>query len=367
MSNICFVIYDFTKKGGAERATAKLSNELVGIHNVTIISVFNDYSDLAYELDRNVEVEKIFDSSEHILRNITPITRKIVNVLNRNEIDVVLSIDIATALMAVLAAKIKRVKLIVCDRSSCYNKTMYSKLNLRIYAWLGIHMADIYQVMTEDGRKGCIEKYRVNASKIVVIPNWIDEKAIVNCNYSYCNKKIISVGRATPEKNYEELIKIAKKIKKYCPGWEWHIWGDFTSEYGKQLLEMIHDNELGDFLIHKGTTDRIYDVYQNYSFFVITSQFEGMPNVILEAQGSKLPVIAYDCKTGPAELVHNEKNGFLIPLNNTSQMCDAIRRLVEEKNLAEKLSSYSNINYKKYSKKTVLMKWDKILKGEKDD
>lgn len=93
----------------------------------------------------------------------------------------------------------------------------------------------------------------------------------------------------------------------------------------------------------------------------MTSRFEGMPNVILEAQGSKLPVISYDCKTGPSELIIDGVNGFLVKLNDTETMCKKILCLIKDKNLAEKISFMSNINYKKYSKEVILNKWNTIL------
>lgn len=362
MSNICFLIYDFTKNGGAERASAKLANELVVNHNVTIISVFNEYSTWAYELNESIHVIKIFDSAGHIIKNIGMITKKIRAVVREYKIDYLLSIDIATALMGALGTKLTGTKLIVCDRSSCFNEDMYSSFILRFYAWVGIHASNVYQVMTEDGRNGCIEKYMIRKEKIVVIPNWIDEKAIRDDRYNYDNKKIITVGRAALEKNYEELIRIAKKIKPFCKGWEWHIWGNFESDYGKELLKKIEEENLGDFLIHKGVTKNIYEVYPNYSFFVMTSRFEGMPNVLLEAHGSKLPTLAYNCKTGPSELISDGENGYLVELNNTEEMCEKILELVKNRDKAECMSQKTSMNYEKYSKENILIKWNDILR-----
>lgn len=361
MNNICFIVYDFTKKGGAERASAKLANELVDNFAISFISVFNEYSENAYELNKNIRFFKVLNTKGRIFKNVFFITKGIRKIIKKQNIDIVISIDVATAFISVVSTRFFRIKLIVCDRSSCYNKMMYSKLALKVYAWFGIHMSDIYQVMTEEGKRGCLEKYHIKSKKIVVIPNWIDEKAITNKVYCHNNKKIISVGRATQEKNYEELINIAEKIKPHCEGWEWHIWGDFNSEYGKGLLKLIERKKLNGFLIYKGITNNLYIEYPKYSLLVMTSRFEGMPNVILEAQGSKLPVISYDCKTGPSELIIDGVNGFLVKLNDTETMCKKILCLIKDKNLAEKISFMSNINYKKYSKEVILNKWNTIL------
>lgn len=364
MKSICLIIYDFTKKGGAERASAKLANELVKHYKVTIISVFNELHSDAYEINDNIEIERIIKGKGSILKNLICIERAIRKVIKNNCIDIIISVDIATALISVLAAKASCKRLIICDRSSCYNQNMYDKLSMRIYAWVGVHFCDRLQVMTEDGRNGWLEKYRIKKDKILVIPNWIDKDAITNTKYDFSNKRIITVGRATPEKNYEELIRIASKIAPNCGEWKWHIWGDFSSAYGRKLQKEITDKKLNDFLVLKGISSSIYSEYPKYSFFVLTSQFEGMPNVLLEAQGSKLPTIAYDCKTGPSELIKNGVNGFLIKLNNTEEMVANIKELMTNEMLAIKFSAHSDINYDKYSKETVLNLWIKLIEGE---
>lgn len=361
MANICFLIYDFTKMGGAERASAKLMNELVKTHTVTMISIFNKYEKFGYELDRQIKTYRILNTEGSISKTIAKTACFVRKHIKEEKYDYLLSIDVATALIGLVSSFMTTVRLILCDRSSVYNEDMYSKANLRLYGWLGIHACSVYQVMTEAGKTGCIEKYHVKASKIKVIPNWIDEAAIKDVPYNFGNKKIITVGRATPEKNYECLIDIAERIKPYAKGWEWHIWGNFESEYGQCLLDEIKKRKLNDFLIHKGVTKNIYDQYRKYSIFVLTSRFEGMPNVLLEARGSKLPVIAFDCKTGPSELMTDGKNGFLIPLDDKDMMADRILTLIENKELAETMSDNWDLHIDRYYKKDILTKWEQLF------
>lgn len=364
MKKICFIIYDFTKKGGAERASAKLANALVDCYDITIISVFNELNSYAYEIDDKIKVKQILKTKGSILKNIKKIETEILDIVKEQKIQLIISVDVATALISVIASKLSRRRMILCDRSSSYNENMYSKRSLRIYAWLGIHFCDKLQVMTEDGKKGWLDKYKMKESDICVIPNWIDENAITDNLYKYNQKRIITVGRATPEKNYEELLLIANRLRDISNGWEWHIWGDFSSEYGQKIRESIMQQRLDKFVFLKGVTNNIYEEYPKYSFFVLTSKFEGMPNVLLEAQGSKLPTIAYDCKTGPSELIIDNVNGFLVPLNNTEKMVIRIKQLMQDENLANSFSSNSNCNYKKYSKETILEMWKNLIEGE---
>lgn len=361
MANIFFLIYDFTKMGGAERASAKLMNELVKSHKVSMISVFNKYRDFGYALDNRIQTSRIINGEASISKTIAKTSKFVRDYIKREECDYLLAIDVATALIGVLGSFMTKAKLIFCDRSSVYNEDMYTKKNLRLYGWLGIHICNIYQVMTEEGKKGCIERYHIRKDKVKVIPNWIDENAIKNISYAHSNKKIITVGRATPEKNYECLIDIAERIKPYAKGWEWHIWGNFENEYGQELLNEIKKRKLDDFLIYRGVTKNIYDEYSKYSIYVMTSRFEGMPNVLLEARGSKLPIIAFDCKTGPSELIADGENGFLIPLDDEDMMLEKIKRLMDDQNIAEKMSANWDLNMDRYYKPNVMKKWEKLF------
>ena len=361
MANICFLIYDFTQTGGAERAAAKLMNELVKKHNVSVISIFNRHQEFSYDLDGRIKVRQIIAGAASISRTIFRTVSFIRDFIRKEKCEYLLAIDVATALIGTLSSRMMPVKFILCDRSSVYNQCMYSRLSLRVYGWLGVHACDVYQVMTEAGKIGCIERYKIKNEKVVVIPNWIDEAAITDEPYNFSNKKIITVGRASPEKNYECLIEIAEQIKPYADGWEWHIWGNFESEYGQKLLESIKERNLSDFLIHKGVTRNIYDVYKKYSMFVLTSKFEGMPNVILEALGSKLPVIAFDCPTGPSELIIDGENGYLISIEDKKMMEERIVSLIYNSVLAERISKNWNLNIERYSKPSVLKQWESLF------
>lgn len=363
MQRICFILYDYTQTGGAERATSKLLRELLPDYTISLISVFNSHTADPYETIDGIKYYKIIQSKGSIPGNIIKITKEIRRILRKDKIDIAIAVDMATAFMAVMGTRHTGAKLIVCDRSSIFNETMYAHAALRFYTWTGVKFSDAIQVMTNEGKRGLIQKYKIEDSKVSVIPNWIDERAITDYSYSFNQKRIVSVGRAAPEKNYEELLKVAEKIKPELKGWEWHIWGDFNSRYGRELMEEVKRRQLNDFVILKGTTNHIYDEYHKYSFFVLTSKYEGMPNVILEAQGSKLPTIAYNCKTGPSELIEDGVNGFLIPLNDTAGMADAILKLAGSEKLAGDLSAHSDMNYIRFSKASVIQLWKELLGG----
>lgn len=361
MSSIALFIYDFTQMGGAERACANLSNELVKSNKVVLISLCNKAETFVYELDQRVKTYRIIEGGKPFSAILFKAVVQLRKIIRTNKISNIICMDSITPMVAVIAKRFTGAKLIACERTY-YNRPIYSEVFVyKVGAWVRAHKSDMIQVLTDENRSGIADKYHVPVEKVVTIPNWINENAIKNNIYNHEAKRIISVGRASPEKNYEGLITVAKNVKRYAAEWEWHIWGNFNSDYGHKILNKIKEEHLDDFLICKGTTNNIYDIYQDYSLFVMTSIFEGMPNAMLEAKGSKLPLVAFDCKTGPSELIVDGKNGFLIPLGDNDLMSEKIIAIIRNQEMAERLSSNWSIGIEKYLKKNVMNKWNEIL------
>ena len=89
----------------------------------------------------------------------------------------------------------------------------------------------------------------------------------------------------------------------------------------------------------KGRVDNIHQIYNNYSLFVLTSYYEGLPLVLLEAQYAKLPVVSFDCPTGPSDLIDNEVNGLLVPVRDSQQLSLAMSYMYEHPERARKMGA----------------------------
>ena len=201
-------------------------------------------------------------------------------------------------------------------------------------------------------------KFAVKDSKVISIPNWV-ENSLNLSKYDIFSKKIITVGRLERVKGYDKLIEVAKIVKMYHPDWKWDIFGN-GSMY-EELNEKIKKEELEDFLFLKGNTKNIENIYRQYSFFVMTSYYEGLPLVLLEAQMNSLPIISFDCPTGPSEIIDNDENGYLIKCYDVKQMANKIIDLIECEQIRKSFSIKSDKNLKKYSKQEVLKKWNDLI------
>lgn len=361
MKQICFLVYDYSQSGGAERMTTNLTNELSCEYEISIVSVFKFFSKESYSYANNISLSYIFKSEGSILKSLPTITRYMRRYLKNNRIDYLVCVDVTTALMGVLSTAGNKTKLFVWDHSSAFNKDLYSKLNLRIYSWFGLWFSDNYITLTEQSKKEYLRIHRIKEDKVKVIPNWIDAEVCKSNIYCFENKKIITVGRADTVKGFEKLIEVAKKVLKANPEWEWHIWGNFDSEYGKNILDIIRNSDVADRLIYKGISSNIYEIYQNYSFYVLTSLYEGLPMTLLEAQMNRLPVVAFNCMTGPGEMIEDNVNGYLINCWDIDEMTSKICYLINNKDVADAFSIKSRINMNKFEKNEVIRLWRELF------
>lgn len=359
--NICFLVYDFSQSGGAERMVSKLANELSSDYKIHVVSVFKFNETNAYNLQPNIDLSYIFYGKGHISNKIIPIIRKLRHILKTNSIDYLICVDVSTALIGFFSTLLSKRKMITWDHSSAYNRDLFSKFALRIYGWFGLHFSKYYVTLTEASREKYIIDHRFVRNKLIVIPNWVEDDVCKSNVYDFDKKTILTVGRADTVKGYENLIKVAKEVLKSNVDWKWHIWGNFETEYGKHILQLIYDEGLNDKLIYKGVSKSIYNIYSQYSFYVLTSYYEGLPMVILEAQMNNLPIVAFDCMTGPREMIKDGVNGILIKCYDIDMMIKEINYLISNKNKAIEMSNNSRINMYKFEKQSIIELWKKIL------
>ena len=155
------------------------------------------------------------------------------------------------------------------------------------------------------------------------------------------------------------LLKVAENVFEKYPEWKWDIYGE--GETFKEISEAIEKLNLKKNIILHGNVADTTLIYGKHALLVLPSYREGLPLVLLEAKANHLPCISFDVNTGPAEIIRDNINGYLIKPYDVDQMAQAICRLIENPNLREKFSEKSSLDIEKFDKKAILKKWVRLI------
>ncbi|WP_202922010.1 MULTISPECIES: glycosyltransferase family 4 protein [unclassified Campylobacter] len=203
---------------------------------------------------------------------------------------------------------------------------------------------------------------------VVVIPNFIPH--IPNLNTNLKQKQVIAVGKLSKEKGFNRLIEIwnllaqDENFKQEFRQWKLIIVGD--GKLKEDLEKQIRDLNLEKNIILKPFTKEVEKEYLNASIYTLSSHFESFGMVLAEASSFALPCIAFDVKTGPSDIIENEKTGFLVQDDDLQDFAQKLKLLMKDESLREKFGKNAKEKIKKeFSKEVVLKKWEELFKNLK--
>jgi glycosyltransferase involved in cell wall biosynthesis len=179
--------------------------------------------------------------------------------------------------------------------------------------------------------------------------------------FSTCEHKIvIAVGRLDPQKGFDYLIDSWGKIAGKYPDWQLNIFGEGPERHNLEI--QIEKSNLGSHVFLRGATSNILDEYINSSIFVLSSRYEGFPLVIEEAMSCGLPIVSFDCPSGPSELVKDGLNGFLIPIvGDVKNMASHIEKLIRDVELRKEMGRKSLVFSLQLSEQAIMNKWIQVF------
>lgn len=368
MKRVCLLKYvNSTQVDGGVRVAVNLANALSNKFEVYFIALITDGDDIVYKMDNRIHYKAINMKGKRMRQIFLPTAKSLRNYLKRNSIEVVFSIGASPNIFMLVSCMGKGIRKIYCEHVNIIKKE-YNDRSQRLCQCLGALFSDYVITLTRRDKDEFENKFPVRKSKIRFVYNWIEDEIITSDHdYDTDSKRIITVARFSPVKGLEELINIADKVLKKHPDWHWDIYGTGKPEYVEKIKNQIINFQLEDQLHLMGQVNNIYKCYKKYAFFVLTSKWEGLPMVLLEAKGNKLPLISFDCPTGPSEIIRDSIDGYLIPLGDLNQMGKKIEQLIEKKEIREIFSENSSGNLGHFSKSSIVKQWeDLILAGKKE-
>ena len=244
-----------------------------------------------------------------------------------------------------------RIPLVVESHSIC-NRTLehgkYALLrHLRRFKFLSsLSKVDCVVALTQEDAV----EWRHFHHNVVVIPNMLHPCKVEPS--SLTSKRVIWVGRFDYQKRAEVAIGIWKKVVNRYPDWCLDIYGEGEYEYEIALLASSTRNVF----LHKPTS-HIFDCYSNSSILISTSLFEPFGLVIAEAMSCGLPVVAFDCPYGPATIISEGVNGFLIPFDNMQCFAEKLSLLIEDSPLRKQMGLAALLSSDRFTSDQIMLKW----------
>lgn len=185
--------------------------------------------------------------------------------------------------------------------------------------------ADALVVQTQSQKDMLPLKMKMNS---IVIVNPITENVLAKRKdiYTAC-RNFIMVGRLHKQKNYPMVFRAVSVVKAKYPDIHIDIFGKGAEL--DNLKSMISEMKLDDNITLCGWSQNTVEEYLNHDAYILSSDYEGMPNALMEAMAVGLPCISTDCNTGPADLISSGENGFLIPTGDHESLAVRMIELIE--------------------------------------
>ena len=165
------------------------------------------------------------------------------------------------------------------------------------------------------------------------------------------NKKVIAVGRYNYQKGFDYLIDAWAIIHHSQPEGEWL----------NRLQRQIDGYKLNHCIRLKSATSHIEEEYRQASLLVMSSRYEGLPMVLLEAQSFGLPIVSFACKCGPKDVITDGEDGFLVPEGNISVLADRILKLIENEDMRKRMGETALKSSYRFMEPAIMRKWEKLF------
>ena len=363
---ILYVCRSLAVWGGIERVLVDKMNYLVSMYGYEVYMLTTDQGihPIPYSLEKDVILEDLginfhYQYRYHGLKQLYA-ARRYARLFKQRLAEKILAIhpDViicttANSLDLNILSKLKgRIPLVVESHSVCSHtigghKGWFRNKWNRYQYLRALSKAEVLVALTE----GDAVEWRKVLPHVVVIPNLVHLN--VGAVSTLENKRVIFVGRFDYQKRPVEMIRIWEKIYPLHPDWQLDIYGE-----GEQRQELENKaRSLGmNIVIHPPTED-IFECYRESSILVSTSLFEPFGLVIPEAMSCGLPVVAYDCPYGPADIINDGLDGYLIKDNNIDVFIFRLCQLIEDEELRVKMAQNGVLSSQRYRADLIMPQW----------
>ena len=202
------------------------------------------------------------------------------------------------------------------------------------------------------------------SDRVVVIPNPVVPPPaptgdVVRDRMPSDGRVMLAMGRLERQKGFDLLLAAFSLVARDHPGWRLVILGEGPERAA--LEREIHERGLAERVKLPGVSKDPEEWLRVCDLFVLSSRYEGFPNVLGEAMACGLPVVSFDCPVGPGEMITHGENGLLVPAGDVSALAAALRRLIDDPDEAARMADRATRVVERFSEEAVAARWEKLL------
>lgn len=356
-NGVCIVISDLCS-GGAQKVASLIANKWIekgiAVTVVTMKPPESDFFSLSQQVNRVVigGIEQSSGLLSAISGNISRLKKIRQAIVEANHKHII-SFVTSTNILTILATLRLDVKVIISERNHPAKQShgrMWDYLRIKLYRYASVVTANSHQALE------AMRAY-VPESKLAYVPNPIEISTIQQ--NATREKSVLHVGKLIAQKAHDVLLKAWAQVVKDYPDWRLDLVGD-----GPLLDEMkALSVELGieESTRWHGWCNDVERFYQSSSIFVLPSRFEGTPNALMEAMNYKMPCIVSDQTGGGLDFVEQDVSGVIVPADQPKELADAIKRLIGDESLQQKLKTAARERMQQCELDEVLHQWEQVV------
>lgn len=359
MNKRILFVTDCLSEGGAEKAISNFANGISVLGYDVSVLIFRR-TENEYPLYKSVHILRLpqelrFADKSVFERNIRrlPAVRKIFKTVQPDFIFAFMEGNIIISVLALFLLPYKVIAGIRCDQKN--DKGIYSPCIRDFFT------KRCFKIFCQN--KIQIEYYSKRIQKkCFAVPNPIADKFIEvgkTREYRQTIVNITAIGRLEKQKNFQLLIKAFAAVSQKHPFVSLSIYGEGSLR--SDLEAVIRESACEKRITLRGWTNNVANVLVQSDLFILSSDYEGMPNTLMEAMACGIPCIATDCPTGPADLIKNNVTGLLIPVNDSARLAEATEYMISYPDKAKTMGQNAhafvaeNYNLNKICKQLVGM------------
>lgn len=346
--------------GGAERVMLSLCTAWAARGDSVTLFTFDDGAQDFHAVPTGVtrvalDIAGVSSSPLAAIRANVVRLRTLRGALRGHSLDIIVSFTDRTNVSTLLASRGLGIPVVISERIDPRRHEIgaaWSALRQVAYRW-----AAALVVQTERVRSWA--ESHVSPARVHVIGNPLREVAAPPLAAGARAETIAAVGRLVPQKGFDTLLGAFALVHRSHPTWRLVISGEGPMR--ASLEAQIRTLGLSAVVSLPGRTSTVDDVLAESAVFVLSSRYEGFPNVLLEAMASGCACVATDCDSGPSDLLAHEAMGLLVPVDDVVALAGAITRVLDDPAYRSRLGEAARASTQRFAPARVLQAWDVVF------